>query len=101
MKYRNKIMLIVLLIICIAFCSYNYIPTIADFVSKLYDGKYNAILLPLAIIALITIIGLLAINSDKPKIVFEDVNQSLKYDKENNIIVVYENKKGETNDEKR
>ena len=101
MKYRNKIMLIVLLIICIAFCAYKYIPIIADFINRLYDGKYNAVLLPLVIIALITLIGILAINADKQKIITENVNQALKYDKESKIIIVYESKKGETNHEKR
>ena len=98
MKYRNKIMLIVLLIICIAFCAYKYIPIIADFINRLYDGKYNAVLLPLVIIALIKLIGIFA---DKQKIITENVNQALKYDKESKIIIVYESKKGETNNEKR
>ncbi|MDY2889414.1 MAG: hypothetical protein SOU19_07620 [Candidatus Caccosoma sp.] len=101
MKYRNKVMLIVLLIICIAFSAYKYVPALSSFVNKLYDGKYNAILLPLAIVALITIIGILVINSDKAKIVTEDVIQSLQYNKESNTIIVNENKKGEHKDEER
>ena len=101
MKYRNKIMLIVLLVICMAFCAYKYIPTIADFVNRLYDGKYNAVLLPLVIITLITLIGILAINADKQKIITENVNQSLKYDKESKTIIVYESKRGEINNEER
>lgn len=101
MKYRNKVMLIVLLIICIAFSAYKYVPALSDFINRLYDGKYNAILLPLIIVALITIIGILAINSDKAKIVTENVAQSLQYNKENNTIIVNESKKGEPKDEER
>ena len=101
MKYRNKTMLIVLLVISLLVCAYVYVPFVADFVNKLYDGKYNSILIPIVFIAIITVVGILVIASDKAKIVTENVVQTPTYDKENKMIMVSEDKKENSENEKR